>query len=102
MVEEKVEAAKTEVRRLLDAGFTREVIYLEWLANVVMVKKENGKWWMCIDFTDLNKCCPEDDFPLLRIDKIVDSVAASEMMVLLDCFSEYHQIWLHICNTSCI
>jgi hypothetical protein len=44
MTEEKVEAAKTEVRRLLDAGFTREVTYPEWLANVVMVKKENGKW----------------------------------------------------------
>jgi hypothetical protein len=102
MAEEKVEAAKTKVRRLLDAGFTREVTYPEWLANVVMVKKENGKWWMCTNFTDLNKCCPEDDFPLPRIDKIVDSVTASEMMALLDCFSEYHQIWLHICNTPCI
>jgi hypothetical protein len=68
------------------------VTYLEWLANVVMVKKKNEKWWMCTDFTNLNKCYPKDDFPLLRIDKIIDSAVASEMMVLLDCFSGYYQI----------
>jgi hypothetical protein len=94
MAEENVEAAKAEVRRLLDTGFIRELTYPEWLANIVMVKK-NKRWWMCTDFTDLDKCCPKDDFPLPRIDKIVDVAVASEMMVLLDCFSEYHQIWLH-------
>jgi hypothetical protein len=71
------------------------VTYLEWLSNVVMVKKKNGKWRICIDFTDLNKCYSKDDFPLARIDKIVDYAVASEMMALLDCFSGYHQIWLH-------
>jgi hypothetical protein len=49
---------------------------------------------MCTYFTDLNKCCPKDDFPLARIDKIVDSVAGCEMMALLNYFSGYHQIWL--------
>jgi hypothetical protein len=44
MAEEKVEAAKTEVRRLLNVGFIREVTYPVWLANVVVVKKKNGKW----------------------------------------------------------
>jgi hypothetical protein len=95
MSEEKVEAKKVEVQRLLDVGFIREVVYPQWLANVVMVWKKNGKWWMCTDFTDLNKCCPKDDFLLTRIDKIVDSATGCEMMVLLDCFSGYHQIWLH-------
>jgi hypothetical protein len=46
-------------------------------------------------FTDLNKCCPKDDFPLARIDKIVNSTVGCEMMALLDCFSGYHEIWLH-------
>ena len=53
-------AVMEEVDKLLTVGFIREVYYLEWLANVVMVKKSNGKWRMCVDFTDLNKVCPKD------------------------------------------
>jgi hypothetical protein len=60
-----------------------------------MVKKQKGRWRMCTDFTDLNKCCPKDDFLLSRIDKVVDFVVECEIMALLDCFSRYHQIWLH-------
>jgi hypothetical protein len=76
----------------LDAGFIREVDYPSWLANVIMVKKKNGKWRMCTYFTDLNKCCPKDDFPLTRIYKVVDLAAGCKAMILLDCFSGYHQI----------
>jgi hypothetical protein len=61
----------------------------------VMVKKKNDKWGICTYFTDLNKCCLKDDFPLTRIDKVVHSVVGCEIMTLLDCFSRYHQIWLH-------
>jgi hypothetical protein len=94
MSEDKAEGARNEVKRLLSAGVIREVTYLEWLANTVMVKKANGKWRMCIDFTDLNKECPKDEFPLLRIDSLVDATASSELMSLLDCYSDYHQIWM--------
>jgi hypothetical protein len=59
-----------------------------------MVKKKNGKWRMCTNFIDLKKCCPKDDFPLSRIEKVVDSAAGYEMMTLLDYFFNYHQIWL--------
>jgi hypothetical protein len=62
MSDEKVAAAKEEVQRLLDIGFIREVHYPSWLVNVVIVKKKNGKWRMCTNFTDLNKCCPKDNF----------------------------------------
>jgi hypothetical protein len=63
MSEEKVAAVKAEVQRLLDVGFIREVTYPQWLVNVVMVKKKNGKWRMCTNFKDLNKCCLKDVFP---------------------------------------
>jgi hypothetical protein len=55
MSDEMVAAAKSEVQRLLDVGFIREVQYPSWLVNVVMVKNKNDKWRMCTDITDLNK-----------------------------------------------
>ena len=64
---ERYEAINAEVKKLLEAGFIREVTYPEWLANIVLVKKSNGKWRVCIDYTDLNKAYPKD-FPLPRID----------------------------------
>jgi hypothetical protein len=94
MSDDKAEGARNEVKRLLNAGVIREVKYPEWLANTVMVKKANGKWRMCIDFTDLNKACPKDEFPLPRIDSLVDATASSELMSLLDCYLGYHQIWM--------
>jgi hypothetical protein len=89
-VEKESEATRAKVQGLLEAGFIREVTYPQWLANVLMVRKKNGKWWMCTDFADLNKCCPKGDFPLTKIDKIIDSAAGCEMMALLCCFSGYH------------
>jgi hypothetical protein len=94
MSDEKTEATKAEVHRLLEANFIEPVAYPTWLSNVVMVQKKSGKWRMCIDFTSLNKACPKDNFPLPRIDKIVDSAARCEVMSLLDCFSGYHQIYM--------
>jgi hypothetical protein len=94
MSDDKAESARNEVKRLLSVGVIGEVKYPEWLANTVMVKKANGKWRMCIDFTDLNKACPKDEFPLPRIDSLVDATASSELMSLLDCYSGYHQIWM--------
>jgi hypothetical protein len=91
---DKAEGARNEVKRLMSASVIREVTYPEWLANTVMVKKANGKWIMCIDFTDLNKACPKDEFPLRRIDSLVDAAATSEIMSLLNCYSGYHQIWM--------
>jgi hypothetical protein len=92
--DDKAEGARNKVKRLLNAGVIREVTYPEWLANTVMVKQANGKWRMCIDFIDLNKACSKDEFPLPRIDSLVDAAATSELMSLLDCYSGYHQIWM--------
>lgn len=61
---ERQNAIVEEVQKLTNAGFLREVNYPGWLANVILVKKANGKWWMCIDFTDLNKVCLNNSYPL--------------------------------------
>jgi hypothetical protein len=94
MSDDKAKGARNKAKRLMSAGVIREVIYLEWLANTVMVKRANGKWTMCIDFIDLNKACPKDEFPLPRIDSFVDAATTLELMSLLDCYSSYHQIWM--------
>jgi len=75
-----------ETRKLLSAGHIREIQYPEWLVNVVLVKKANGKWRMCVDFTDLNKACPKDSYHLLSIDALVDSASSCKMLSFLDVF----------------
>ena len=89
---ERQKAINEEVGKLLQAGAIREVEYPEWLANVVLVKKANSKWQLCIDFTDINKACPKDSFPLPRIDLIVDATAGHELLSFMDAFFGYNQI----------
>jgi ribonuclease HI len=81
-----------EVDRLLKAGMIKEVQYPRWLANVVVVQKKNGKWRVCVDFTDLNKACPKDPFPLPHIDSMVDATAGHEMLTFMDASSGFQQI----------
>nr|ABA97718.2 retrotransposon protein, putative, Ty3-gypsy subclass [Oryza sativa Japonica Group] len=89
---DRKQAIREELDKLLKAGFIREVLHPEWLANPVRVRKANEKWRMCVDFTDLNKACPKDHFPLPRIDQLVDSTAGCELLSFLDAYSDYHQI----------
>ena len=81
-----------EVNKLLLANFFREVYYLEWLANIVMVKMANGKWRMCVDIMDLNNACAKDSFPLPRINQLVDSMVGHKLLTFMDTFSRYNQI----------
>ena len=92
---DRSKAVNEEVERLLGAGSIAEVRYLEWLANPVVVKKRNGKWRVCVDFTDLNKACPKDSYPLPNIDHLVESTAGNEMLTFMDAFSGYNQIMMH-------
>nr|KYP53958.1 Transposon Ty3-I Gag-Pol polyprotein [Cajanus cajan] len=88
-------AVETEVAKLLEAGFIREVHYTTWLANVVMVKKPNGKWRICTDYTNLNKACPKDAYPLPNIDRLVDGAFGHGVLTFLDAYSGYNQIPMH-------
>ena len=90
--QERDKVIAEEVQKLLDANFIREVYYPDWLVDVVMVKKANGKWRMCVDFMDLNKACPKDSYPFPRIDNLVDSTARHKLLSFMDAFSGYNQI----------
>jgi len=89
------EAMRDELTKLTVANFIKEVYHPNWLANPVLVKKKNGKWRMCVDYTDLNKACPKDPFGLSRIDQVVDSTVGCELLCFLDAYSGYHQVSLN-------
>nr|XP_016455682.1 PREDICTED: RNA-directed DNA polymerase homolog [Nicotiana tabacum]XP_016475866.1 PREDICTED: RNA-directed DNA polymerase homolog [Nicotiana tabacum] len=86
------EAVSEEVDKLLANGSIRESKYPQWVANVVMVKKKNRKWRICVDFTDLNKTCLKDSFSLPHIDQLIDVTAGHGLLSFLDAYSGYNQI----------
>ncbi|GJV31330.1 reverse transcriptase domain-containing protein [Tanacetum coccineum] len=85
-------AINGEVSKLVAAGIMREVHYHDWLSNLVMVKKHDDGWRMCVDFKDLNKACPKDGYPLPEIDWKVDSLCGFPFKCFLDAYKGYHQI----------
>ena len=86
LAKEHVETVRQEVKRLKEAGAIKEIFFPKWLANTVVVKKKNGKWRVCVDFTDLNQACPKDPFPMPKIDQLVDATYGHPRMSFLDAF----------------
>ena len=89
---ERQKVINEEVNKPLQARAIREVDYPDRLANVVLVKKANGKWRLCIDFIDVKRACPKDRFPLPRIDLVVDTTVGHELLSFMGAFSGYNQI----------
>jgi len=79
-----------EVDKLLNAGFIEEAHYTTWLSNVVLVKKANGKWRMCVNYIDLNKVCPKDAYPLPNINRLVDGAVRNKVLSFLDAYFGYN------------
>ncbi|GJT28104.1 reverse transcriptase domain-containing protein [Tanacetum coccineum] len=89
---ERAKAIQAEVQKLVKAGIMREVYYHDWLSNPVMVKKHDGSWRMCVDFTNLNKAYPQDCYPLPEIGWKVESLCGYPFKCFLDAYKGYHQI----------
>jgi Reverse transcriptase (RNA-dependent DNA polymerase) len=81
-----------ETKKLIDAGFIREEETPEWVASIVPVKKKNGQIHICVDFRDLNKACPKDDFPLSVTEIIIDHTSSYEVFSFMDGYADYNQI----------
>ncbi|KFK22070.1 hypothetical protein AALP_AAs48547U000400 [Arabis alpina] len=92
---DRAKAVNDEVERLLRVGSITEVKYPDRLANPVVVKKKNGKWRVYVDFTDMNKACPKDSFPLPHIDRLVEATTGNKLLTFMDAFSDYNQILMH-------
>ncbi|GJY50157.1 reverse transcriptase domain-containing protein [Tanacetum coccineum] len=89
---ERAKAIQVEVQKLVEAGILREVYYHDWLSNPVMVKNHDASWRMCVDFTDLNKACPQDCYPLPEIDWKIESLCGNPFKCFRDAYKGYHQI----------
>ncbi|CAA0813225.1 Unknown protein, partial [Striga hermonthica] len=85
-------ALEEEVKKLINNKFIKEAKYPTWVSNPVLVKKSNGLWRLCIDFSDLNKACPKDSYSLPHIDYMVDATSGHELMSFMDAYSGYNQI----------
>ena len=83
---------KEEVQKQITAGFIRVSKYPEWVANVVPVPKKDGRVRMCVDYRDLNKASPKDDFPLPHIDILVDNTTNHALLSFMDGYAGYNQI----------
>jgi hypothetical protein len=83
----KAAAIKLEVEKLLKAGFIYPVALTDWVSNLVLVNKKQGTIRVCVDYRDINKACPKDNFPTPFVDQIVDDCAGSEIFSLMDGFS---------------
>ncbi|XP_019418027.1 PREDICTED: uncharacterized protein LOC109328835 [Lupinus angustifolius] len=81
-----------KISKLLEVGFSREITYTTWMTNVVLVKKPSRKLQMCVDYTDLNKVCPKDPYPLPNIDHLVDNSSEYQFLSFMDVDSGYNQI----------
>ena len=81
-----------EVQKLLAVGFIKPIQHPRWLSNIVLVKKKNGQIRCCVDFKNLNKTYPKDEFPLPNMDLLIDSTAGSAMFSFMDGFNGYNQI----------
>ena len=92
----KAPAIKVEIEKLLKAGFIYPVPLMEWVSNPVPVDKKQGAIRICIDFRDLNRACPKDNFPTPFIDQILDECAGSEVFYFIDGFSGYNQIQIKL------
>ena len=83
---------KVEVMKQFNEGFLAVTSYTQWVSNVVPVPKKYGKVYMCVDYRDLNRASPKDDFPLPHIDVLVDNTAQHKVLSFMDSFSGYNQI----------
>ncbi|XP_057730284.1 uncharacterized protein LOC130945590 [Arachis stenosperma] len=92
---EKMKATLEDTKKLLNAGFIKELRFTTWLSNVVMVRKQSGKWRTCVDFTNLNKACPKDVYHLPCIEKLVDNASGFKSLSFMDAYFGYNQILMY-------
>ena len=86
---------KKEIEKYLQVVFIKPIYYCDWRSNIVLGTKPTSEIRLCTNFLDISSACPKDDFPLLNIDMIVDSIVGHDMLSFMDGFFSYNQILIN-------
>src|SRR4026209_6425 len=100
MKAEVLEEVKKEVEKMLDAGLIRPSRYAEWISSVVPVQKKDGRWRVCVDFRDLNRVTPKDEYPMPVAETLINAAAGHKMLSFMDGNAGYNQIFMAIEDIS--
>jgi hypothetical protein len=85
---------KKEVEKMLDAGFIMPCRYAEWFSSVVAVQKKDGRWRVCVDFRDLNRATPKDEYPMPIMETLINTAASHKILSFMDRNTGYNQIFM--------
>jgi hypothetical protein len=94
MVTEVLEEVKKEIEKILEAGFIRSCRYDEWISSIVPVQKKDGRWRVCVDFRDLNRATPKDEYPMPVAETLINAAVGSKILSFMDGNTGYNQIFM--------
>jgi hypothetical protein len=91
---EVLEEVKKEIVKMLEAGFIRPCRYAEWISSIVLVQKKDGRWRVCVDFWDLNRATPKDEYPMPVAEMLINAAAGNKILSFVDGNTVYNQIFM--------
>jgi len=100
MKAEVLEEVKKEVQKMLDAGFIRPCRYTEWISSVVPVQKKDGRWRVYVDFRDINRATPKDEYPMPVAETLINVAAGHKMLSFMDGNAGYNQFFMALEDIS--
>jgi hypothetical protein len=89
-----LEEVKKEIEKMLVAGFIRSCRYAEWISSIIPVQKKDGRWRVCVDFRDLNRATPKDEYPILVAETLINVAAGNKILSFMDGNVSYNQIFM--------
>jgi hypothetical protein len=91
---EVLEEVKKEIEKMLEAGFIRPCRYAEWISSIVLIQKKDGRWRVYVDFRDLNRATPKDEYPMHVVETLINAAAGNKIMSFMDGNAGYNQIFM--------
>jgi hypothetical protein len=89
-----LEEVKKEIEKMLEAVFIRPCRYAEWISSIVPVEKKDGRWWVCVDFRDLNRATPMDEYPMPVVETLINVAVGNKILSFMDGNADYNQIFM--------